>query len=145
MTESVRDVLNRIFVGRKERVAVICGSIQLGIYNAKIDTGAYSSALCVFDHYCEPQNNTVFFKLKENGHWHLSKLIKTKLVRSSSGCEENRPFIELTVKNEIINKKIMVSLTKNRKTMKSRLLLGRTFTNHDFTVITDSSYLTKGK
>lgn len=128
-----------IKIGRKDRIDLP----ELGLKNieAKIDTGAYGSALhCHKIEIVSREGKQVLsFKVLDPDHPEYEDLtyffekFNQKTVRSSSGEEELR----YTIKTKVIifnqSYKLVFSLT-NRKRMKYPVLLGRNFLKKGFLV-----------
>lgn len=124
---------HRQVIGRLVRVSFA----SFGLTNelAKVDTGAYTSSI-----HCEQASIVgkevlVWMTpqaMKDNTPLRFP-LFKTKDVKSSNGSVEHRPIIETVV--HILGKEypIQCSLT-NRSKMKHRVLIGRRFLKHKFTV-----------
>lgn len=128
------------------------GLPELGVHRikAKIDTGARSSALHVFD--IEPfqrdgRKMVRFVVAAEQRTRHDStpaeaELIDERVVRSSGGHEQHRPVImtQLTIGGRTWP--IELTLTR-RDEMGFRLLVGRQAIRRRFLVDSGSSYLNK--
>jgi hypothetical protein len=128
-----------IVIGRRDRIDFP----ELGITNieAKVDTGAYGSALHC--HHVEVINKNgldfLTFKVLDPTHPEYEdkvisiKTFKDKIVKSSSGESEHRYTFKTTV--TIFNEMHLVefSLT-NRDKMKYPILLGRKFLKEKFLV-----------
>lgn len=114
---------------------------ELHLYNieAKIDTGAYTSAL-----HCEKielQNNTLCIKVLNNSNWIYFDKFEKRFIKNSSGLGEERYVIKTLI---IIGKRKIrgnLSLT-NRAEMKYPVLLGRKFLKGRFIVDVDKIHLT---
>ena len=135
----------KIIIGRKELISIL--DLELYDLDAKIDTGADSSALHCDDIYIDEENN-VHFMLIDDVHpaYHGKKMImplyKLKKVKSSNGEVQLRPSIK--VKVNFFNKvhKMVITLT-NRADMRLPMLIGRKFMAHKFLVDVSKEYLSK--
>ena len=128
------------------------GEIQLpdlGIkrIKAKVDTGARSSAIHVFDleEFEKEGSLWVRFKLHPRQRKALpvreceTKLLEYRKIRSSSGFMAKRPVIETSVTLLGLNWRIELSLA-NRDQMGFRMLLGRQAIRQKFLVDASRSY-----
>lgn len=111
---------------------------------AKIDTGARSSALHV-DGIERLAGGKVRFDVvlnrKTGSTLHVvSKIKRIARVRSSSGEQEERIFVETRLEIGGVSKDIEVSLT-SRHNMRFRMLLGRTALGHDFLIDAGRRYI----
>jgi hypothetical protein len=126
-------------IGRKEHV----GFPEWGIHSlrAKIDTGAYSSALDVQGYELEERadgTGTVILHLvlrrkPERIMTVHAPLIRMTTVTSSSGTRQLRPLIEAVVRLGDITRTIRLTVT-SRAALRSRMLLGRQALNGTFLV-----------
>lgn len=126
-------------IGRKDRIDL--PEFKLYDIDAKIDTGAYGSALhCHHIELVEVEGKPVLsFKVLDPDHpeyeeqTFYSEVFNDKLVKNSGGNSEHR----YTIKTSIIifgeEKKIEFSLT-DRKKMKHPVLLGRKFLSRAYLV-----------
>jgi hypothetical protein len=119
-----------LLIGRKEYVAF--PEWDVGRIRAKIDTGAYSSALGVYS--CE----VIQTKAGPVARVHVqvgckssrglreveAPVVRMVRVRSSSGKQEVRPLIEAVVRLGPVTRRIRLTLT-DRSGMRCRMLLGR--------------------
>ena len=133
-------------IGRKEKIDL--PEIGLKNIDAKIDTGAYGSALHCHKIEVRQKNgkDILTYKLLDPSHHsYENRVLKSedyslKTVRSSNGLKETR----YTIKTKIIvfNKtyNIEFSLT-DRKGMKTPILLGRKFLSKRFLVDVNSKDL----
>lgn len=132
-------------IGRKELISIV--DLELYDLDAKIDTGAYSSALHCDDIYVD-EDNFVHFKLLDKIHpsYHNKKvklpLYRLKKVKSSNGTVQLRPTIQVYVEFFGKKYKTIISLT-NRSDMKYPMLIGRKFLNNRFLVDVSKTNLTK--
>jgi hypothetical protein len=137
--------MNKKIVGRLETISII--DLQLFDLDAKIDTGADSSALHCDDIVVDEDQQTVTFTLLDEVHeaYHNKKmtfpLYKIKKVKSSNGQVQSRPSIRVEV--EFFGKKYTsdISLT-NRSDMRYPMLIGRSFLSGKFLVDVSQEYLT---
>ena len=132
-------------VGRKELISII--DLELFDLDAKVDTGADSSALHCDHIYIDGEGN-VHFTLLDEVHeaYHGKKMIMPlhtiKQVRSSNGQLQERPSIKVSVKFMGKRYKTVISLT-NRADMKYPMLIGRKFLSGKFLVDVEEEYLSK--
>ncbi len=96
---------------------------------AKVDTGARTSALHVENIEVLPRGwvrfDVVVHREKRDRHIHVKTKIRRRgRVRSSTGHQEQRIFVETTLKLGPIEKRVEVSLVDRQK-MIHRMLLGR--------------------
>jgi hypothetical protein len=144
---------SKIIIGRRDKIDLP----DLGLIGieAKIDTGAYGSALHCHEMKIETLNGkeVLTYKVLDPSHpeYRDKKLISEhfndKMVKSSNGMEEHRYTITTTV--SIFNQTIRTefSLT-DRMEMKHPILLGRKFLSKRFVVdvnLTDLSMKNKIK
>jgi hypothetical protein len=120
----------KIILGRREFIDF--PDLRLSGIEAKIDTGAYTSS--IHCHHIQivagPNGKTVRFSLLDPDHPSYEKqekelpLVKQKIVRSSSGDEENRAIVRTRVRVGIHTFLTDLSLT-DRSGMEYPVLLGR--------------------
>lgn len=137
----------KTIIGRNEKVSFP----ELGIENieAKIDTGAYSTAIHTHKIWVEEidEKETLFFELFDPVHENYRDLIiKTtnffrKKVRSSNGRIEKRFIIRTPMTLGGKKRQTHLSLT-NREKMKYPILVGRKFLSKGFLVDVSLSNLT---
>lgn len=130
-----------LIIGRKDKADLPL----LGVSNVpvKIDSGAYSCSI-----HCEYVkeewlNNQLFLtvvffdkkSIKYSGEKHYFQNFKKKKVKSSTGDEQERYFVELSV--VLFGKEFLTdfSLTK-RNGLKNPILLGRKLINNNFLIDT---------
>ncbi|MDE5068449.1 MAG: ATP-dependent zinc protease [Trichodesmium sp. St16_bin4-tuft] len=127
---------------------IVLPKIGVTSIKAKIDTGAYYSALHAFDIKTFEKDGKLMVKFKVNPKQRdtnliviaEAELIDKKKVRSSNGKAELRPVI-LTEVN-LMNKKLQIELTlTNRELMGFRMLLGRQAMQNNFLINPGKSYL----
>ncbi len=131
-------------VGRIEKISI--PELELFDLDAKVDTGADSSALHCEDIVIDKEKNTVSFTLFDKVHpaYHNKRvtfpLYKVKKVRSSDGQMQYRPSIKAKV--EFFGKKYtsIITLT-NRIEMKFPMIIGRRFLSKKFLVDVSQKYL----
>lgn len=136
---------NKTIVGNIELVSIS----DLGLYDidAKIDTGADSSALHCDNIYIDDDNN-VHFQLLDDVHpaYHDKKIklpvYKIKKIKSSNGEVENRPTIKIKILFFNKEYETIISLT-DRGNMKYPMLIGRRFLANKFLVDVSKKYLSK--
>ena len=132
-------------IGRREYVSFVDWPIRR--IRAKIDTGAYTSALGVANYELSEKGKTrVRLRLalsKKHPERVLecdAPVVRMTVVRNSGGVRERRPVIEATVRLGAIEKKIQLTLTC-RKNMRCRMLLGRQALAGEFLVDTARKYV----
>lgn len=136
-----------ITIGRKEKIDLP----NLGILGltAKIDTGAYTSALhCHHILEEEMPDGTARLRLELLDPYHpnynnkvlVIKNFKKKKVRSSNGKTQIRYVVNLSVKFGDANFRTHFTLT-NRSKMKYPILLGRKFLRNKFIVDVSKIFL----
>jgi hypothetical protein len=133
-------------IGRKDRIDLP----ELGLSNieAKIDTGAYGSALHChkIEVVMRSGREVLSFKVLDPSHSEYEGItyffdkFSQKVVRSSSGLEEKRYTIK--TKMVIFDKaySLVFSLT-NRENMRYPVLIGRRFLSNGFLVDVSRKYL----
>lgn len=132
-------------VGTVELISIL--DLELYDLDAKIDTGADSSALHC-DHIHIDENNFVHFHLLDEVHesYHGKKIVmplyKLKRVKSSNGEIQERASIRVSVEFFSKKYKTVISLT-NRSDMKYPMLIGRKFLANKFLVDVSKEYLSK--
>jgi hypothetical protein len=125
----------KLLIGRREQI----GFPDLGLddVTAKIDTGAYSSA--IHCHQIREQNGVLYFKLLsplhpgyKNEECSTTHFIQ-KEIRNSFGESETRYIIETRVRIGQRLIKSVISLS-NRGTMRYPVLIGRRLLKNKFVV-----------
>jgi hypothetical protein len=119
-----------LIIGRKEYVAF--PEWDIGRVRAKIDTGAYSSALGVYGCQVVETPAGPVARIEVHAGSKQSKglrmieapVVQMVRVRSTSGKQEVRPLIEAVVRLGPVTRRIRLTLT-DRSRMRCRLLLGR--------------------
>jgi hypothetical protein len=117
-------------IGRREHVDFPDWGVTR--VRAKIDTGAYSSALDVAGHeLLETEGGPVAeLRLILNRRRPAAvRVVRAPVVgfttvRSSTGCEQRRPVIEALVRLGQVTRRIRLTVT-DRSSMRCRMLLGR--------------------
>lgn len=99
---------------------------------AKIDTGAYYSALHCNSIQLNGDTSVTFIPLDSNKTF-TKDIIKSVNIKSSNGQNEKRVLINSTIKLNNLSYPIVFSLT-NRKNMKTKVLLGTHFLQNRFLV-----------
>ncbi|PIF03628.1 MAG: clan AA aspartic protease [Arcobacter sp.] len=135
----------KIIVGKKELISII--DLELFDLDAKVDTGADSSALHCDDIFVDKEGFVHFTLLDEiHPSYHGKKmkmpLYKNKKVRSSNGALQIRPSIKVKVKFFGKTYDSIISLT-NRADMKYPMLIGRRFLSGRCLVDVSQEYLCK--
>jgi hypothetical protein len=133
-------------IGRREFVDI--PRLKLFGINAKIDTGAYTTALhCHEIHLKEEEGKQVlYFKVLDPSHPHYSeqeqrfKKFSERDIKNSFGETERRFIIKTRIKIAGRTIKSIISLT-NRGSMKYPLLIGRRLLKGKFTVDVSQSYI----
>lgn len=115
---------------------------------AKVDTGARSSALHVENIEELPRGQVKFDVVLHRAHRdrrvHIRAPIKRRSrVRSSSGHQEHRYFVETTLRLGPVEKRIELSLVDRQK-MIHRMLLGRSALSGPFLIDVDHRMLQGG-
>jgi hypothetical protein len=122
-------------IGRVEKLAIINGGII--DLPAKIDTGAYSSAVWATE-IVEDKGELSFILLGPKSPFYTGEVIKTKnydiaIVQNSFGQKENRYGVTLNV--ELAGRKIRSRFTLANRALKSYpALIGRRMLNKRFIV-----------
>jgi hypothetical protein len=135
-----------ILIGRKEYVAFPEWGLKR--IRAKVDTGAFSSALGVADYQLieAPEEVRVRFRVPvSRRHPERLQVVETPVLKmvtvcSSSGCRERRPLIEALVRLGPLTPVIRLTLT-NRANMRCPMLLGRQSLAGTFLVDVSARYL----
>lgn len=129
-------------IGRTEKVKFIL--LDNYLLDAKIDTGAYTSALHCFNIHESNLDgkNKICFSLSpdvKDKQYFCFEDFKKKMIKSSSGEAEERYIIKTKI--EIAGKKIIstISLT-DRGTMRYPVLIGRKLLKGKFLVDVSKSY-----
>lgn len=133
----------KIIIGWREWV----GFPNLGVeqVNAKIDTGAKSSAIHAFDikqTQIDGEDYLEFCLLahKDRKVVCCERIFEHRTIRSSNGQSERRYVIQTTMALGDQLRAIELTLT-NREAMEHRLLIGRDALQGDFVVDPEASYL----
>jgi hypothetical protein len=122
-------------IGRREQVDFP----DLGLFQiaAKIDTGAYTSALHCHD--IREKNGVLYFKVLDPGHPdhghidHQAAIYSQKDIKNSFGENERRYLIKTRLKMGKRTMWLTLSLT-NRGTMRYPVLIGRRFLKNRYVV-----------
>jgi hypothetical protein len=117
-------------IGRKERVSFPAWDLHR--VRAKVDTGAYSSALHVASYeLIEADRGTsvrLVISLSRHRPEHVLRIeepvVKLVRVRNSFGDETFRPLIEPVVRLGPVTRRVRLTVT-DRSKMRCRMLLGR--------------------
>lgn len=110
----------KILIGRREYIDLP----ELNLYNieAKIDTGAYSSALHC--EYIQEEGNRLCIQVFQNSPKIDFDIFTKKVIKNSFGVKEDRYVIKTLM--ILGNRKIRIHLSlTNRSEMKYAVLLGR--------------------
>jgi len=140
----------KTIIGRREFVDF--PGLNLTGIEAKIDTGAYTSSIHCDNIRIEtgPDGKMVRFSLPDPGHPSHDKqekvlpLVKQKIVRSSSGDEENRAIIRTTIRIGGHTFPTDLSLS-NRSGMEYPVLLGRKAIRKRFIVDVSQVHVTENR
>ncbi len=129
-TKPARDSQPTI-IGWREKVSL--PRLGVGIFSAKIDTGARSAALHATNIERDDHHVTFVLPLKKRHHHCRLPLRGMRRVKSSNGQIETRAVVETEVKIGKITLHMEVTLT-DRTDMGVAMLLGRNSIGHDFLV-----------
>jgi len=132
---SLKKSRKKNLIGRREQVDFP----DLGVFNitAKIDTGAYTSALHCHD--IREENGVLYFKVLDPGHpehgstVHHTLSYTQKDIKNSFGENERRYIIVTRLKMGKRTLRLTLSLT-NRGTMRYPVLIGRRFLKNRYIV-----------
>jgi hypothetical protein len=143
-----REPAGKLVIGRKEYVAF--PEWNLWRVRAKVDTGAYSSALGVagFELIETALGLQVRFHPPARRRRSAGErpevveipVVKLVTVRSSSGCLQRRPLIEPLIRLGSVTRRIRLTVT-DRSGMRCPMLLGRQALAGAFLVDVSSRYL----
>jgi len=125
----------KITIGRREAVSFP----ELGLYNivAKIDTGAYTTALHCHD--IREENGVLYFKLLDPTHPEYNETeqkffdFTQKEIKNSFGEVEKRYIVKTIIKIGRKRIKSVISLT-DRANMRYPVLIGRKLLKNKFVV-----------
>ncbi len=129
--------MSKKIIGRRETISIV--DLELFDLDAKVDTGADSSALHCDHIDINEKDETVSFTLLDEVHeaYHGKRMTfpiyKIKKVKSSNGQIQERPSIKVSVEFFGKRYKSVISLT-NRADMKFPMLIGRRFLSGKFLV-----------
>ena len=126
----------RVTIGWSEPVDLVEWGITR--LNAKVDTGARTSALHVEDMEYLPDDYAAFDVVISRTHSNRRKRVVAKIsrwakVRSSNGQYMLRCFVRTRIRIASVEKEIEVSLVSREK-MSFRMLLGREALEKDFVI-----------
>jgi hypothetical protein len=138
-------VTRPVIIGRREYLAFVDWPIRR--IRAKIDTGAFTSALGVASYeLTNAVSPRVLLRLALSRK-HPERIVEVEapvvrmtVVRNSGGVREQRPVIEIAVRLGTVEKKIQLTLTC-RSGMRCRMLLGRQALAGDFLVDAAKKYV----
>jgi hypothetical protein len=147
----VKKVRKKRIIGRRERVDFP----ELGLYNieAKIDTGAYTTALHCHDILFRKDidgKEILCFKLLDPSHpnynekQHCFTVFEKKQIKNSFGDLEERFVIKEKIKMGNKTVRTSISLT-DRGNMKYPVLIGRRFLKGRFVIDVSQNYLIEKK
>jgi hypothetical protein len=146
-SEAPENVTLPLTIGRREFITFVDWPVRR--LRAKIDTGAYTSALDVASYEVSENNGAGRVakvrlapsrKHPERVVEFEAPVVRMTVVRNSGGNPEQRPVIETTVRLGPVTKRIHVALTR-RPGMRFRMLLGRRAIAGDFVVDVAKRYL----
>jgi hypothetical protein len=146
-SQDPENIARPVTIGRREFLTFADWPVHR--IRAKIDTGAFSSALDVAG--CELREiagrGTIAHVRLALSRKHPERVIEVEapvvrmtVVRNSGGIPEQRPVIETTVRLGPVTKRIQVTLTR-RHGMRFRMLVGRQALTDDFVVDVSRKYL----
>ncbi len=126
----------KVTIGWSESVDFVDWGISR--LNAKVDTGARTSALHVEDMEYLPDDyasfDVVLSRIKSHRRKHvLAKISRWAKVRSSNGQYTTRCFVRTRIRIGPIEKEIELSLVSREK-MSFRMILGREALERDFVI-----------
>ncbi len=128
-------------IGRREKIDL--PDLNLAGIDAKVDTGAYTSALHCHKIKVDDEKNCIKFYLLDPDHPQYEQMefsfsqFSTKEIKNSFGTAEKRFIIETPLK--IFNKTILTEFSlSDRSNMKYPILLGRKFISQGFLVDVNS-------
>lgn len=141
--------LKKQLIGRREYIRLpLLGGMRL---EAKVDTGAYTSALHVsgLESFSRSGENMVRFALLDSsdesytGEVHEIPVHKSKRIRSSNGLVQTRYLIQTTVQIGSFETTTFFSLS-DRSAMTHPVLLGRKLISGNFLVDVSGTFLLSG-
>jgi len=138
--------MDKKIIGRHELISIL--DLELFDLDAKIDTGADTSALHCNHLEIDKKNNTVSFSLLDKVHeaYHGKRLTlplhKIKKVKSSNGQIQYRPSVKVNILFMGEKYKTIISLT-DRTDMIFPMLIGRSFLKDRFIVDVSQDYVTR--
>jgi hypothetical protein len=135
-----------LLIGRKEYVAF--PEWNLRRLRAKIDTGAFSSALDTDGYELVERPGGIIARIRlvlSRRHPERVRLVEAPVLRftrvtCSSGVCEQRPVVAVLIRLGPVEKRIRLTLT-NRATLRHRMLLGREALNGTFLVDVSRRYV----
>ncbi len=145
--------MSKIIIGRKDKIDIPTLSIEN--ISVKIDSGAYSSSIhCSSIELVTTSKESLLevIFLDENnsnftGKIHSFKNFRKKKVKSSTGDEQERFFIQLPI--ILFNQEFLTDFSLTRRNgLRNPILLGRKLTSNHFvidTCMTNISYKLKKK
>lgn len=128
-------IKDKKIIGRRETVDF--PELKLFAITAKIDTGAYTTALHCHD--IKEDNGSLYFKLLDPSHpeyneqEHVFTIYKKKAIKNSFGEVEERYVIKTTIKIGKKKIKALISLS-DRANMRYPVLIGRKLLKNRFIV-----------
>lgn len=122
---------DHLIIGWRERVSL--PALGVGVFTAKIDTGARSAALHATQIERDDQHVTFILPFKRRNHHCRLPLKGLRRVRSSSGHLETRAVVETEVKIGVHRFTMEITLT-DRADMGVAMLLGRSSIGHGILV-----------
>jgi hypothetical protein len=137
---------DRVVIGKREQISIV--ELELYDLDAKVDTGADSSALHCDDIVIDESEKKVSFTLLDAVHeaYHGKRITyplhTIKKVKSSNGQVQQRAAISVSVEFLGQRYESIITLT-NRKDMKFPMLIGRKFLEGRFLVDVAQEYLSR--
>ena len=145
--------MSKIIIGRKDKIDI--PNLSIENISVKIDSGAYSSSIhCSSIELVTTSNGSLLevIFLDENnsnftGKIHSFKNFRKKKVKSSTGDEQERFFIQLPI--ILFNQEFLTDFSLTRRNgLRNPILLGRKLTSNHFVIdtsMTNISYKHKKK
>jgi len=141
-----KEVLKKIVIGRVEWIGTLSPKID---FRARIDTGAQSCSMHaenIKEKKVEGERYVEFTTFDEEGRAFtlLKKVIKTSMVKGTSGVAEKRYVVKMKLSFGQRQPLVNVNLN-NRKNLKHKFLVGRNLLLRDYIVDVTQSRLLGGK
>ncbi len=137
-----KEALKKIVVGRVEWIGITSPKIE---FIARIDTGAQSCSMHaekISEKKIEGERYVEFTTLDDEGKAYtlLKKVVKTSMVKGTSGVAEKRYVVKIPLKFGRKNPVVNVNLN-DRRNIKHRFLVGRNLLLKDYVVDVTQSRL----